>query len=451
MKALLNNSNTMSWIAYAPVSNFADGFYGAGMANWFSLVYLICTVPVGIVAMWAGQKFGLRTAILIAAWTNGIGGLIRFGSSFLGDGLRFPVAIFGQAIASVAYPFIMFLPTKVAGTWFPDKQRAIATTIGVMSNPLGVLFANLISPALVRSANHILYLNALTFILCTIACLIATVGVTRSEPKKPPTHSASQAQMPFVEGLKKCFKSKAYMVLFLVMGGGIGMFNCLYTIMQQLLCPKGYDNVFSGICCSLMIVGGVFGATGAGIFVGRTKMYEETMKVAMALAVIAGVVFTQLALHPHLQVWIAITCFMFGVLGLATYPVGLELSAECTFPVSETTSTGLIVLSGQVQGFIFVVLMSLLGKPLTQDAHLQKCTAEDTKDVVPKDMTLAVLVFSGVAVLLVLILIITFKPKYRRLNMEKNAGNKQAAGAKGKDDQGGVELSTISRSAPKTV
>lgn len=55
-----------------------------------------------------------------------------------------------------------------------------------------------------------------------------------------------------------------------------------------------------------------------------------------------------MVLHRDVQYFILIVCFIFGVMGLATYPVGLELSAECSFPVSETTSTGLIVLSGQV-------------------------------------------------------------------------------------------------------
>lgn len=88
----------------------------------------------------------------------------------------------------------------MAGAWFPDNQRALATTIGIMANPLGVLFANLISPRLVRSVEQVFYLNLLTFIPSAIACLIATVAVNRSAPKKPPTHSASQPQMDFVDG-----------------------------------------------------------------------------------------------------------------------------------------------------------------------------------------------------------------------------------------------------------
>ncbi|MFH4983220.1 hypothetical protein AB6A40_009929 [Gnathostoma spinigerum] len=112
--ALLNNLNTMSWIAFAPVANHVDVFYTkAQAANFFSLVYMVFTIPVGFFAMWAARRFGLRSAVLIAAWSNGIGGLIRFISSFVPKSMAFPVGIFGQAIAGTAYPFIMFLPTKV--------------------------------------------------------------------------------------------------------------------------------------------------------------------------------------------------------------------------------------------------------------------------------------------------------------------------------------------------
>lgn len=42
------------------------------------------------------------------------------------------------------------------------------------------------------------------------------------------------------------------------------MFNCLYTVLQQLLCPYGYPNWFSGLCAAMMIIGGVIGATASG-------------------------------------------------------------------------------------------------------------------------------------------------------------------------------------------
>ncbi|XGW03613.1 hypothetical protein V3C99_015080 [Haemonchus contortus] len=419
--ALLNNTNTMSWIAFAPVSNYVNSFYGENSAAWFSMVYMICTIPVGFFAMWAGRRFGLRSAILIAGWTNGIGGLIRLSSSFLPPQYRFPIGITGQAIAAIAYPFIMFLPTKVAGSWFPDTQRGIATTIGVMSNPLGVLLANVISPQMVRAPQHVVYLNIFTFLPAAAAMLLATVAVKRSEPKIPPTFSASKPQMEFLPGLKACMMSKQYLILFIVMGGGIGMFNCLYTIMQELLCPSGYSNSFVGLCAALMIIGGIVGAAGSGIFVDRTKMYEETMKVSMGLAVVFGLIFMQLTLHTNFAPLLALTCVLFGIFGLATYPVGLELSAECTFPVSEATSTGLIVLSGQVQSVLYVLIMKQFARPLQPErmAH-QVCTLDVTDKMnQPKDNTQAVMVFSLLAALLVLVLVILFKPVYRRIEAEK--------------------------------
>ncbi|VDK64645.1 unnamed protein product [Cylicostephanus goldi] len=201
----------------------------------------------------------------------------------------------------------------VAASWFPDNQRGLATTIGVMSNPLGVLLANVISPQMVKAPQHVLYLNIFTFVPSAVAMILATFFVRRSEPKIPPTYSASKPQMdfipgneriallPFDAGLKSCMTSKQYLILFFVMGGGIGMFNCLYTIMQELLCPSGYSNSFVGICAALMIIGGIVGAAGSGIFVDRTKMYEETMKVAMGLAVVFGLIFMQVKICHQLM------------------------------------------------------------------------------------------------------------------------------------------------------
>uniref|UniRef100_A0A0R3RXH0 MFS domain-containing protein n=1 Tax=Elaeophora elaphi TaxID=1147741 RepID=A0A0R3RXH0_9BILA len=422
--ALLNNSNTLSWIAFASISNYVDAFYGMNKAaNWFSLVFIICTIPIGLFGIWMSSSFGLRFAILIAAWTNSIGGTIRFISSFLPLQIRFPVGIFGQAVAASAYPFIMFLPPKVAGSWFAENQRALATTVGIMANPLGVLMANILSPQIVWAPVDVLKVNIITFVPSLLACLIATFCVTRSEPQIPPSQSAAQPQMPFFPGIKQCFTNKAYILLFIVMGGGIGMFNCLYTVIQQLFCATGYSNSFSGFCAALMIIGGVFGATVSGVFVDYTKLYEETMKVCMSLAVIVGIIFLQLSLHPGLTVYLVITAFLFGVFGLASYPVGLELASECTFPVSETTSSGLVVLSGQIHSIIYVAITSLLARPLQQThKNIQVCTVEDetSSTAAPQDASISVIVLSAIASILAVMLVVFFKPTYKRMGMEKN-------------------------------
>jgi FLVCR family MFS transporter 7 len=134
----------------------------------------------------------------------------------------------------------------------------------------------------------------------------------------------------------------------------------------------------------------VIGATASGIFVDKTRRYTETMKVSMTLAVLFGLVFLQLSMVRGIAYLILVVCFLFGVMGLAMYPVGLEMSAECTFPVAETTSTGLVVLSGQIQAVIFMAIMTQFAKPLSKE---QK-SYEVCSPSVPKDMSNGIYVSS---------------------------------------------------------
>jgi len=46
------------------------------------------------------------------------------------------------------------------------------------------------------------------------------------------------------------------------------------------------------------------------------------------------------------EVAVAAASSFFGLFGFAIYPVAMELCVECTYPVGEATSTGLIFISG---------------------------------------------------------------------------------------------------------
>ncbi|VDP52569.1 unnamed protein product [Soboliphyme baturini] len=397
---LLNASNAFSWIAYAPVANFVDEFYGAHASNWLSLVFLISAVPVGFLAMWSTGKFGLRSAILTASWLNAIGSIIRLFSSIPGftQPIKFAVVLFGQCIAAFAYPFIMFLPTKIAASWFPNDQRTLANSIVSLSNPVGVLIANMISPRLVVET------------------------------------CAAEQSMTFLKGMKKVAKSRAYMTLLICLGGGIGIFNTLYTVMQQILCARGYHNEFAGMCCMLMIVSGVVGATVSSYIVDP---------------VISGVLFTFTSRLNNSPIAIAFSCVLFGTFGLAAYPVGLELGAECTFPVAESTSSGLIVLSGQLQSVVFISVVQMLSVPLHGVAlQHQVCTiktaATSSSAVSAFDMTTPLLTLCGVATFSACIFIIFFKPKLRRVVLERGLASSVNASKRAiHHKEGIIEVKTI--------
>lgn len=69
-----------------------------------------------------------------------------------------------------------------------------------MSNPLGVVVANLLGPLLVQDPSQIVYLNAFTASLSFSVLFVATFAINRAEPKLPPTISASRPSLDFLPG-----------------------------------------------------------------------------------------------------------------------------------------------------------------------------------------------------------------------------------------------------------
>ncbi|VDK49416.1 unnamed protein product [Anisakis simplex] len=417
--AILASSNSMLWIAFAAVDNHATVFYKAN-ASWFALVYLIFTVPAGAVAMSMDRRIGLKGSLMIAAWTNLTGATLRFLSSFLGESIRFKCGLLGQVLAAWAYPFIMFLPTKVTNTWFPTNERAIATTIQTMSNPLGVFTANVLSPLIVTKADNVRIMNAILFVPPLLACIAATVGLSESQPKVPPSFSAAQAQIGFRAGLRKCFTSRSYLLLLSTMGGGNAMFTSVYSIIHVLLCPSGYSNRFIGFCGALMIGSGIVGAMVSGIIAARTRWFEQIMKVSVAFTGLSFLLFLQATLHPNMEWLLAFAAAMFGISGLAAYPVGLELAAECTFPASQTTSMGLVVISGQAFAVALLQIVRTTSRRLQYDRmQIQTCTTAEAKTIVPFDNTFPVMIMSAVATAVVLLFFALYRANYRRSILER--------------------------------
>lgn len=106
-----------------------------------------------------------------------------------------------------------------------------------------------------------------------LACLLATACLWESVPPTPPSagaaHSTSET---FLDGLKlvgcgalggrpggpcrgavglsgrplQLARNKAYIVLAVCFGGGIGIFSSFSALLEQILCVKGYSNVSAG-------------------------------------------------------------------------------------------------------------------------------------------------------------------------------------------------------------
>ncbi|XP_077972584.1 solute carrier family 49 member A3-like [Styela clava] len=424
--AILNISNALQWLAFAPVAYITADFYNIELAivNLLSVVYMITGIPCGIIATWLLDTFGLRASIVLSAWLNFLGSIFRIVSAVDGisEDARVPLVFVGTTLAALAQPFMLFAPTKLAALWFPENQRATANMVATMSNPLGIMLANILSPILAPTADKMLFMLGIESIPGIFAVVMATFGVCSNNPPTPPSASAETPSESFVVGVKALFKNGPYWLLAWAVGGGIALFSVLTTLLSQMLCPWGYDASFAGVvCASAMIGAGLVGAAIAGIIVDKTKRYLEITKICYTIACLSLVAFAVMHNREGLWVPIAISCGVFGLFGLPVYPIGNELSVETTYPVGEATSSGILFMFGQLQGIVLVVVLSAIGREMSPDElGNSKCTTNDDSEVKVYDMALSTYIMTGYAAIVLIFFVAAFRTKYKRLEAERN-------------------------------
>ncbi|XP_071506515.1 solute carrier family 49 member A3-like [Diadema antillarum] len=463
--AVLNISNAMSWICFAAVTNFTAEYFEVSIdaVSFFSLVFLIVSIPGGFLAAWELDTYGLRLAIVGGAWLNFFGNLLRYLSTVFGipPTSQYAVAMVGQTMCALSQPFLLFSPTKMAALWFPDNQRATANMLASMANPLGILISFALSAGLVSSASDIPLMLGVFAAPAAIGVAMATLGVCSSAPPTPPSPSADSKHEPFSEGFKKCMKNRPFWILIFSFGAGYGIFSAVSTFVEVIVCPIGFNDNFAGLVGALMLGAGLLGAIIMGLIVDRTRAFTPVVKLCYVGAMLFLVVFSISSQFESAGVGLLIGGTGLGLFGLAQFAISLELGVECTYPVAEGTSACLLQVSGQFQGMILILIAQFGARaiPVTNVpdqecinlAVLNSTALPDNitatvatasgllstmfsstampETVIPtvQDLTIPLFVYAGYGVLVTLVLLFFFRTKYHRLE-EENAARSAANG-----------------------
>ncbi|XP_019292357.1 solute carrier family 49 member A3 isoform X2 [Panthera pardus] len=418
--SLLSFSNATLWLSFAPVADMIAHHFllSTEQINWLSRVYFVASIPSGVVAIWVLDSVGLRWATIVCAWLNFAGSVFRT-LPFMVGGIQDPFAFLmgGQSLCALAQTLVVFSPAKLAALWFPEHQRATANMIGTMSNPLGILVANLLSPALVKKEEDIPLMLGIYIIPAGITCLLATACLLESVPPTPPSaraiHSTSEK---FLDGLKLLLCNRAYVVLAVCFGGGIGIFSSFSALLEQVLCVRGYSNEFIGLCGALFIVFGVLGALVLSLYVDRTKLFTEAVKIGFCLTSVVCVAFALVSQLQGQTLALAAICSLLGLFGFAVAPIAMELAVECSFPVGEGAAAGLIFVLGQAEGVLIMVLLTAL---TVRRAEPSVSTCQDGQG--PLDWRVSMLLMAGLCTLFSCFLVLFFHTPYRRLQAEASA------------------------------
>jgi MFS family permease len=106
----------------------------------------------------------------------------------------------------------------------------------------------------------------------------------------------------------------------------------------------------------LLVVGGIFGA----VIISALSDKYHRRKLFLVLAIGMSIPLT-LMLQYASNIWVLSLCsFIFGFFLVSALPVGLTYAVEKTHPVPEATSNGILMLSGQITGIIFVIFFNMM-------------------------------------------------------------------------------------------
>lgn len=347
---LINVIMQLHWITFAPITIESAEFYGVdelwiGMLSLiFMAIYIFMSIPASAIV----DKYGIRIGVGIGAFLTGIFGLMKglWAESFV-------MVFVAQAGISVAQPFILNSVTSVAVKWFPIKERATAAGISMLGQLLGVMIAMALTPFLFKAYD----MKGMLMIygVATVAITVLFLGLMREKPPTSPDPEGREERHTVFEGLKHILKQKDMIILIFIFFLAMGMFNAITTWIERILAPRGFTSDQAGIVGAIMLVGGILGAIVFPTLSDRKGKRKFFMLLAIAL-ITPGLIGLTFATNYTL---LLISSFVFGFFFLAAGPIGFQYSAEVSHPAPEATSQGLLVLSAQISGILFIFGMDM--------------------------------------------------------------------------------------------
>jgi cyanate permease len=342
---LLISANQLLWITFAPITGDASKYYAVSdlkigiLSMCFMIVYIVVSIP----ASWIIDKYGIRVGVGIGALFTGLFGMLRSVS-----GSDYNMLLMMQIGVAIGQPFILNAITKFAARWFPIEERATAAGLGSLAMYIGILAGMTVTPYLTLSSGMKGMLNI--FGIFSVAIAAVFVIFIKEGPPTAPCRPDQEERSLVFDGFMHTLRTKDFKWLMIIFFIGLGVFNSVTTWIEDIMRPRGFSATQAGITGGLMIVGGIIGALIIPLL--SDKLKKRTPFIILALfgstLGLTGITFAT-------NYWLLLTSGMvLGFFLLSAGPVGFQYGAEITYPASEGTSNGMLLLMGQVSGIAFI-------------------------------------------------------------------------------------------------
>ncbi len=338
------------WISYAPITGDAAQFYGVTdlQIGLLSMVFMIAYLPLSIPASWLIDTYGFKIAVGIGVMLMGVFGLLR---GFAGT--NYTLVLWSTIGIAAAQPFLLNAWTTLPAKWFPVEGRATAVGIVTLANLVGTALGMVLTPVLIESmsiARVQLVYGGFAAFSSVLFLLLA-----KEKPATPPCEEGEEDRALMLDGLKHALTIKPFWLYLAVSFIGLGIFNGITTWVELIIRPRGFTPNDAGTMGALMVLGGLIGAVVLPALSDKAGKRQLYLMIAF-IGAIPGLVGVTFATTPLLLFGSAAVMGFFLVSAL---PIGMQYSAEITYPTPEGTSNGLIQLFGQ-GAVVFVYIMEAM-------------------------------------------------------------------------------------------
>jgi len=337
--------NQLLWITFAPITSDATQYYGVSdiwigiLSMSFMVVYIVVSIP----ASWIIDTYGIRIGVGIGAVLTGVFGLLR--GLVTND---YNLLLLSQIGIAIGQPFLLNAITKLAARWFPIQERATASGLGTLAMYIGILAGMTLTPYLTLGSG----MGGMLFIYGVIAMFGAVIFIVMAKegPPTAPCHPDQEERSLVFDGFKSTLRTRDFNWLMLIFFIGLGVFNSVTTWIEDILKPRGFSATQAGITGGLMILGGIVGALIIPMLSDHYRKRTPFIIVALAGATLGLTVITFAASY-----WAVLAAgATLGFFLLSSGPIGFQYGAEITYPASEGTSNGMLLLMGQISGIAFI-------------------------------------------------------------------------------------------------
>ena len=349
------------WLSFAPVTtivaqvlNISETYVGMLSMSW-PLIFIPASIPAGAII----DKYGFRAGILIGSFFMSIGAVLRILTLD-----NYFLLFTAQAIAGIGQPFIFNSITKLSVEWFPVRERALATGVGVMGQYIGMITAMVFTPTLVPFPEKGLLVNALS-LYAALTVIGSLLFFIVGRERKTVMHNSLEAKASIsLHEIALFLKTRDLMILSGIFFIGVGVFTALLTWLEPMLVLRGLEVAEAGLIGGVMLTGGIIGSI---LIPGISdRMRRRKPFIVLDLAV-ATVMFILLASQEDFTI-IGLSSFVLGFFMMSALPIGLELSAEIVGPKLAGSASSVLWLFSQIGAVAYIPLLDAV-KGATQHLY----------------------------------------------------------------------------------